>query len=339
MKQESNTVSRRGFLAGSLCLGAGLGAGSLLQSCTSAPKSASEVQEINFALDWTPNTNHIGLYVAQSQGLYEQAGLKVNILPAPEDGAEALVASGGAHFGISFQDTLASLLDNNQDMPLCVVSSILQHNTSGIISLAENNITSPAKMAGHTYATWEIPIEQDIVKTCVIDDGGNWDEVRLVPSTVTDELSALESKQVDCIWVYEAWAKVKCDLAGLKTNYFSFASINPVFDYYTPLIVGNLNFCSEDAELAKKFLEATAQGYRFASEHPNKAAEILLEAVPELESNLVHASLEMLAPNFIDDKGKFGTISKERWKAFYNWLYDQHLVSHLPASLGLWDKI
>ena len=50
-------------------------------------------QTITFVLDWTPNTNHTGLYVAQAKGYFEEVGLKVNIVQPPDDGAEVLVAS------------------------------------------------------------------------------------------------------------------------------------------------------------------------------------------------------------------------------------------------------
>ncbi|MDQ9749711.1 ABC transporter substrate-binding protein, partial [Acinetobacter baumannii] len=62
-----------------------------------------EKEKITFVLDWTPNTNHTGLYVAQNQGFFEKHGLEVEIVQPPEDGADTLVASGKAQFGISFQ--------------------------------------------------------------------------------------------------------------------------------------------------------------------------------------------------------------------------------------------
>ena len=52
-----------------------------------------EKKKITFVLDWTPNTNHTGVYVAEEKGYFEEAGLEVEIVQPPEDGAEALVAS------------------------------------------------------------------------------------------------------------------------------------------------------------------------------------------------------------------------------------------------------
>jgi len=108
-----------------------------------------EKTKITVVLDWTPNTNHTGLYVAQKNGYFADNGLEVTIEQPPEDGAEALVASGKAQFGVSFQENVASALTADSPLPITAVAALIQHNTSGIISLKKNNITSPNDMAGH----------------------------------------------------------------------------------------------------------------------------------------------------------------------------------------------
>ncbi|MFA9424583.1 MAG: ABC transporter substrate-binding protein, partial [Sedimentibacter sp.] len=89
---------------------------------------------------------------------------------------------------------------SDNQLPVTVVATLIQHNTSGIISLKEKGIDSPAKMAGHSYATWDMPIEQAIIRKIVEDDGGNFDDIKLIPSTVTDVITALQT-DVDSVWV------------------------------------------------------------------------------------------------------------------------------------------
>ena len=91
-------------------------------------------------LDWTPNTNHTGFYVAQAQGYFAEAGLKVNIIQPPEDGAVMMVASGNAEFCIDFQDYLAPVFASKETYPVTAVAALIQHNTSGIVSLKEDGI-------------------------------------------------------------------------------------------------------------------------------------------------------------------------------------------------------
>ena len=334
-------LSRRGLLRAGLAGAAAFGAAALAGcSGESAPagsvaSSASGLKKITFALDWTPNTNHTGVYVAAARGYYEEAGLEVEIVQAPENGADALVATGDAQFGVSFQDTMASYVSSDSKLPVSAVAAIIQHNTSGIISRAEKGITHPAAMMDHTYATWEGPIEQGVIKRCVEADGGDFSRVQMIPSTVTDEVTALETDQVDTIWIYWAWAGVKCELAGLDTNYFAFADIDPVFDFYTPVLIANDSLIADDPETVQAFVDATRRGYEDCIADPDGAADALLEAAPELDGDLVRASQEYLADQYQADASAWGIIDQDRWDAFFAWVSEQGFAPTIEAGAGL----
>ena len=292
----------------------------------SACGKEEETQKITFVLDWTPNTNHTGLYVAQEKGYFEEVGLKVEIQQPPEDGAAVLVASGKADFGVSFQDSMAAALVGDDALPITAVASVIQHNTSGIISRAGEGMDVPKGMEGHSYATWNGAIELATLEQVIKADGGDFSEVELIPSTVTDEVSALKTKSVDSIWVFYAWAGVKTELEGLETDYFEFADIDPVFDYYTPVIIGNNDFLQENPEIAKAFLKALSKGYRFAMENPEEAAEILCKVAPELDKELVTESQKYLADKYQAEAEYWGYIDADRWNNFYKWVNANNLV-------------
>ena len=288
----------------------------------------AENTPITFVLDWTPNTNHTGIYVAIAKGYFDEAGLDVTVVQPPDDGAEVLVASGQAQFGVSFQDTMADALSGDTPLPITAVAAVVQHNTSGIVSRKGEGMDRPRGMEGHSYATWEWPVEQATVKQVVENDGGDFSKVTLIPSTVTDEVSALQSKSVDSIWIFYGWAGVACEQAGLDIDYFAFADIDPVFDYYTPVIIGSDSFLAEQPETAKAFVQAMKKGYTYAAEHPREAADILMEAVPELANSedLIYASQEYLSAAYIADAPEWGVIDPARWEAFFNWLNEHQLV-------------
>ena len=201
-----------------------------------------DLKKITFVLDWTPNTNHTGLYVALEKGWFEEAGLDVEIVQPPEGGAEMLVGSGKAQFGVSFQDSMAPALIGDNALPITAVAAVIQHNTSGIVSRKGEGMDVPKGLEGKQYATWDSPVELAMMESVVEADGGSFDKVTLIPSTVTDEVSALQSKSVDAIWIFYAWAGIACEVAGLDTDYFAFSDIEPVFDYYTPVIVAGNEF-------------------------------------------------------------------------------------------------
>lgn len=291
-----------------------------------ASEEEKELEKITFVLDWTPNTNHTGLYAAQKLGYFEEAGLEVEIVQPPEDGAVVLVASGKAQFGVSFQDSLAPALIEGDAIPVTAVASVIQHNTSGIISRAGEGMDRPKGMAGHSYATWNGAIELATIEKVVEADGGDYSKVELIPSTVTDEVSALKTNSVDSIWIFYAWAGVKTELEGLETDYFAFADIDPVFDYYTPVIISGNKFLEENPETAKAFLSALSKGYEFAIENPEEAAEILCDAAPELDKELVVASQKYLADQYRADATYWGFIDADRWNNFYKWVNENKLV-------------
>src|SRR3990170_1288263 len=84
---------------------------------------------VTLMLDWVPNTNHTGLFVAQHEGYFVDEGLQVEIVQPGEVYAEQAVAGGAADFGVSFQEQVT--LARADDVPLVSIAAILQHNTSG----------------------------------------------------------------------------------------------------------------------------------------------------------------------------------------------------------------
>lgn len=284
--------------------------------------------KITIVLDWTPNTNHTGIFVAQAKGFFEEAGLNVEVVQPPEDGAVTLVASGKAQFGVSFQDSLAPAFVGDSIIPVTAVAAVIQHNTSGIVSRAGEGMATPKGLEGKKYATWDLDVEKATIRDVMKADGGNFDLVELIPSTVTDEVSALRSGSVDAIWIFYGWAGVACEVAGLETDYFEFADIDPVFDYYTPVIIGNNAWLEENPETARAFVEALSRGYTYAVENPRDAADILMDAAPELRSNsaLVYASQEYLATEYIADAARWGEFDADRWAAFFGWLNENSLL-------------
>ena len=270
---------------------------------TATTAASAEKTKVTFVLDWTPNTNHTGLYVAQEKGYFDEAGLEVEIVQPPEDGAEALVGTGKAQFCMTFQDTMLPTVVGDTKMPIEAVAAVLQHNTSGIISRKGEGIDTPKGLEGKKYATWDLPIEKATLKQVIEDDGGDFDKVELIPSTVTDEASALQSKSVDAIWVYYGWAGIATKLKNVDTDYFYFKDINPVFDYYTPVIAGNTDWMSENPDKTKAFLTALKKGYEYSIENIDDAADILVKAAPELDKELVLESQKYMADQYKAEVG------------------------------------
>ncbi len=296
------------------------------------------LEEITVVLDWTPNTNHAGLFVAQEMGFYEDAGLKVNIIQPPEGGAEALVAAGKAQFGISFQDSMAPALSAEEPLDIIAIAAISQHNLSGIISRGDKNIYSFADMEGKTYATWGSPIEQTVIKYCMEESSADFSKLNMIDSTVTDVLTALDTNLVDTVWVYEYWDVIKADIENYDYSYIDFKSVDEALDYYTPVIITSGEYARENEAIVKNFLTATKRGYELSAAEIEKAADVMIKADETLDRELVMRSLELLQHYFIDDNGNWGYIDADRWNMFYNWLYENRLIGKRLENVGFSDE-
>lgn len=323
-----------------MCIAAAL---VLLLSACGAPEAADGSKEsltpVSICLEWTPNTNHTGLYAAQALGYFKEAGLDVEILQPPEDGASALCAAGRTEFAVTAQDTFAAALAREEPLGITAVAAILQHDTSGIISRSGEGMDRPRGLEGRTYSTYNGLIELAMMQRVVELDGGDFSKVNLVPYALNDEAGALREGLTDAIWVYYGWGCVSAELAGLDFDYFYFKDIDPVFDFYTPIIVANNDFLKEHPDTARAFLSAASKGYEYAIEHPEEAARMLIDGdgTGSLSGSeeLVTASQAWMAGQYRADAPRWGEIDPARWNGFYQWLNENGLVEQsIPENAG-----
>jgi ABC-type nitrate/sulfonate/bicarbonate transport system substrate-binding protein len=295
-----------------------------------ADSAAADLIPVRIVLDWTPNTNHTGLYAADALGYYAAEGLSVEIVAPASDGALMLVGAGKAEFGIDFQESLGEAISSDTPLPVRAVAAVISHNTSGIVSLASSGINTPKDLEGKRFATWDEEKYRKILQTLMNPYGGDSNLVHYVPGDVTDVASALATT-IDAVCVYEGWDVVKLKLDGLALNYIDIGKADSRLDHYTPVIAANTEFLQNSPETARKFMRATAKGYRYAIENPKEAAALLVEAVPELDPALVEASALFLAPQYQGDSPEWGFIDAKRWAEYYHWAYENGV---LPVDLG-----
>ena len=116
----------------------------LLIAAFAAVCRAEEV--VRVALDWTPNTNHTGLLVAEERGFFAEVGLELRLVEPDPNVSVPLVALGRAEFGISSQEYVT--MARAQGIPIVSVAALYPHNTSGFASAADRNIRSAGDFAG-----------------------------------------------------------------------------------------------------------------------------------------------------------------------------------------------
>jgi ABC-type nitrate/sulfonate/bicarbonate transport system substrate-binding protein len=298
---------------------AGCGAG----NNAPAGEDSETLKPVTIMLDWIPNTNHTGLYVALDKGWYAEEGLDVEIIEPTQGGTSQLVATGTAEFGVGYQEDVT--LARANDVPIVSLAAVIQHNTSGFASKKALGITRPREMEGKTYGGWGSPAEEAMIKAVMDKDGGDSSKVNTIDIGTADFFTAIE-RDIDFAWIYYGWTGIEAEQRGLELNYLELRRLHPALDYYTPVIVTSEQLLASDPELVQKFMRATSKGYRFAINNPAEAGQILLKYAPELDADLVQASQEYLSPRYQDDAPRWGEQDEEIWTNYAAWMYENELL-------------
>lgn len=284
---------------------------------TPAPEKAT------LSLDWVPNTNHTGLYVALEKGWYTEEGIDLDI-QIPSDPAAALkqVASGHTEFGVSFQEEVTIARSN--DIPVVSIAAIIQHNTSAFVALKGRGITRARDFEGKIYASYGLPLERAILKGLMACDGADVDKLEFV-DVGFDAFPALIGERVDLAWIFLAWDGIQAQNMGKELDAIElYGSCVP--DYYTPLLISGENTLAERPELVRRFLRAASRGYEYAISHPEEGAEILLKHSPESDPDLVKPSQAWLSPRYQDDAAKWGVQDPKVWQEFTTWMAENGVL-------------
>ncbi len=296
---------------------------------------------VTIALDWTLNTNHIGLIIAQERGLYAQAGLEVDILPYSDTSSAALLAAGAADFG--YITALGFISAKAAGADMIALWATMQHETGRLVYNADNAaITRPADLSGKTYAGFGSAWEAALIGTMIKNDGGDpvWDSVTLG----TGAYEALATGAVDFTLEVATWEGVNSSLLGRKQAAFRYQDYG-IPDQHNGYIATGSDLLKTDPEMVARFMQATQAGYEWAADHPSEAAQILIAAGDFPNSALVQGSMQLIAEGgyLRDGTARVGQINPERFSAMTGFLYESGVLKDAsgmalkpPSDIAAW---
>ncbi len=287
-------------------------------------------EKVTVLLDWFPNTNHTGLYVAQEVGYYEEEGLEVEIIQPAEGGTSQLIASGQGDFGVSYQEEVT--IARSQDIPVVAIAALIQHNTSGFASPTDRNIKTPLDFEGKSYGGWGSPAETAILKVLMDKYQSDVNKVNFINIGSADFFTSIQ-KDIDFSLIYWGWTGIEAELRNLELNFFPIGEEIEALDFYTPVLIANEDKIAQEPDLISRFMQATTRGYQYAIESPEEAAGILLQKVPELDPELVRASQQYLAGQYQAEAAAWGVMKPEVWKNYADFMYENKLIeTNIDAS-------
>lgn len=301
-----------------------LAAAALALPLLALPAQAAE--RVTVALDWTPNTNHIGLFVARDKGFYKEAGIDVEILPYTDTSASTLVANQVANFGV--MGSIGLFTQRAAGADLVATYAIVQTETGRVVFKASrDDINRPKDLDGKTYGGFGSAWENALLSSIIRNDGGKG-EFQTV-TLGTSAYQALENGAVDFTLEVYTWEGVKAELEGVKQRAFRYSDFG-VPDEHTAILGSSQAFLDKSPEAAAAFIQATRRGYEFAIEQPEQATDILMAANRggSLDRKLVRASLQALINGhyFRTEDGVVGAVQSSKMEAIGSYLFEAGIL-------------
>ena len=316
-----------GALVVMISLGGPLFAGGGQEDSAAGDATPRELQEITVVLDWLPNTNHAGLYLAKHRGWFQEEGLAVEIVQPSEVGSEALIAGGRGDIGISHQEALTFARTADAALPVVAIAAILQHNTSGYAAPADRNLDGPQDFAGLDYGGWGTAYEDAMLNAVMAPHGSSAEDVTTVNVGTMDIFVAFQ-RDIDFTWIFYGWDGTRAEVEGVDLDFFPLTDLDPRLDYYTPLFIASEETLSEDPDMVEAFLRATTRGYRAVVADPDTAASVLREYAPEIGADHAVSSLRYLSDYLLADSGEWGSMDRLVWERFTDFMDEQGLLQN-----------
>jgi putative hydroxymethylpyrimidine transport system substrate-binding protein len=288
--------------------------------------TGTKTEPLSLTLDFYPNPDHAGIYMAQKLGYFADAGLDVSI-QTPSDPAAPIkqVAAGQTDLAISYEPEV--LLAREQGLDVVAVGAVVDHPLTSLIWLRKSGIGSVAGLRGKTIATAGIPYQDAYLKTILA-------RAKLTPADVKTVnvgyglLPALVGGSAQAmLGGFSNVEGVDLRLRGKDPV------VTPVDELGVPpydelVLVAKGDRLEEDPQSIRLFLGALARGTAAAVKNPGAATKALLEANSDLDPKLTRAEVEATLPLL----SKRGTMDPAAWRKFIAWMRENDLISGNPST-------
>jgi len=183
-------------------------------------------------------------------------------------------------------------------------------------------------MSGKKYGGFGQPdLENAVLNQLLVCDEAEPDTIEYVDVGFADPIPLMEQDRIDLTWMYYGWTGIDAELRGVDLDAIMLNDYpDCVPDYYTPILITSQAMIESQPDVVAAFVQASARGFAYTIQNPAEAADILIEAVPESDPDLVRASTEWLAPRYQDDAPRWGQQSVEVWQGFSDFLVENGIL-------------
>ncbi|MEM6516878.1 MAG: ABC transporter substrate-binding protein [Bacteroidota bacterium] len=285
------------------------------------------MQKLTLALDWTPNINHIGFFVAKEKGFYKDVNLEIEIINPSFDNYKTTPAKkvelGMADFALCPTESVISYRTKPKPFPLIAIATILQTDLSAIAVKKDSVIKSPKNLDGKIYSSYKARYEDGIVKEMVRNDGGKGD-LKIVYPDKLGIWDTLLKGDADATWIFLNWEGIEVTASDYELTYFKLNDYGIPYSY-SPVIAINESLIDNKLIQYQAFLRATKRGFLSCVENPIEAIEILRNELPEKDKGIdLNLALQMTSEHFGNHEN-WGKIERYNLQRFLDWIKDKGL--------------
>jgi putative hydroxymethylpyrimidine transport system substrate-binding protein len=307
-----------------------------LAACGSKSENTKgEAEKLTLDLDFYPNADHAGIFMAEKEGFFKEAGLEVAI-NSPSDPAAPLkeVAAGRADLAITYEPEV--MLAHEKGLDVVAVAALVNRPLTSLMWLKSSGIKSVAGLKGKTVSFAGIPYQEAFLKTILARAKVPASSVKavnvgfgLLPSLISGSAQAM-------LGGYSNVEGVDLQQRGKDPV------ITPVDQLGVPtydelVIVARRSTLEEEGERIRLFLSSLRRGTEAAVADPKAATEAILAANTDLEPKLAEAEVNATLPLLsARTAGKpYGWMNPEEWEAFAGWMRDEELIGEQPKASEL----
>lgn len=293
----------------------------------SAEPGAANLTPVAFQLNWTGGGPNAGFAVAKADGLYEQAGLDVELVQGTGSGpAVQLVASHQVDIAFADATAVTQLIAKGADMR--VVATVYQASPNTVEVLSESGIGSIADLRGKQVGVPQGASNASMLPLLLEANGLTESDLDLINLPSTSRVPALLQGDVDAILGGVDSSSVQ--LEQQNADYEAFLWADHGVGTVAQSIFANDSYLEQNPEIVRKFIAASLQGWVAAMQDPEHAAQALKDVFPDVVEETALLELNGIVPLLCSSGAKFvGRAEAE------NWTRTQDLLSRvdlLPAG-------
>ena len=249
---------------------------------------------VTLVLDFVPNAVHAGIYAAQRQGFYADAGIDLEIRrPGESTDAPKLLEAGRADFAILDIHDLG--IARERGLEVVGAMPIVQRPLAAVIARGEGPVRRPRELEGHTIGVTGLPSDEAVVDSEVAADGGDPSRVKRV-TIGFGAVAALAAGRVDAATGFWNAEGVALRRQGVPVRIFKVDRYGAP-PYPELVLAASRATIEDDPALVESMIAATTRGYELASRRPVTALDDLLAEVPGLGRAEQAAQLRVLLPD------------------------------------------